>query len=276
MAKHNEKQVEESKPLPVETPAPMDRSADAGLGFENFDPNKDLKIPFLQIIQGLSPELKRDKAQYIKGADQGDIFNSVTRELYKLGEPEGKPIKIIPCGHIRVHNEWVKRSKNGGYVRTYIDGQEPKTREGMDGDKIVKEVVDNPDHVLVETVMHSVLVLDPKGSYPAIIPMSSSNLAPSRDFTSKLYARKETGKDGKKFTPPSFDNLCELSTVTKKFIKGEAFIYKISIVGRSEDEIYSEAKQVHDVSKDRLTLAAPAAAQLGIEDHSTDDEKTPY
>lgn len=255
-----------------ETPALLGNSryADAGSGFENIDPNKDLQMPFLQIIQGLSPELKRENSKYIKGAEQGDIFNSVTRQLYKVGEPDGKPIKIIPCGFIRVYNEWVLRDEGGGFVKSYLEGSQPKTHKGQ-GDLERFNLLDSdPKHNLVETCMHSVLVLDDEGlSYPAILSMSASLLGVSRSWISKMYARKVCDASGKKFTPPSYDNLCALSTVPKKFLKGEAYIFRVDITGSVDDAVYSEAKDLNQTSKDRLALMAP---QAPVEEDSSSNQ----
>ncbi len=59
--------------------------ADAGVGLENIT-TEDMQIPFIRIIQALSPQLQKDDPLYIKGAEQGDIFNTVTQEMYKADE----------------------------------------------------------------------------------------------------------------------------------------------------------------------------------------------
>ena len=46
--------------------------ADSGFGFEEVT-SSDLQIPFLRIIQALSPQLKKSDAAFIEGAGQGDI-----------------------------------------------------------------------------------------------------------------------------------------------------------------------------------------------------------
>ena len=50
-------------------------------GSEDVTAN-DVIIPRLDIIQGLSPQKDKTHAKYIKGAEEGVIFNSVTGELY--------------------------------------------------------------------------------------------------------------------------------------------------------------------------------------------------
>ena len=43
---------------------------DAGFGFEEVT-SSDLQIPFLRIIQALSPQLKKSDAAFIEGAGAG-------------------------------------------------------------------------------------------------------------------------------------------------------------------------------------------------------------
>ena len=49
----------------------------AGAGLQNIGADQ-MQIPFIRILQALSPQLNKDKPEYIKGASQGDIFNTVT------------------------------------------------------------------------------------------------------------------------------------------------------------------------------------------------------
>ena len=57
-----------------------------------FD-SSEMQIPFIRVLQALSPQLNKKKAEYIEGASQGDMFNTVTNEHWS-GE-EG--ITVIPC-----------------------------------------------------------------------------------------------------------------------------------------------------------------------------------
>ena len=52
--------------------------SDIGSGFEEVT-SSDIQIPFLRIIQALSPQLKKSDAGFIQGASSGDIFNNTIR-----------------------------------------------------------------------------------------------------------------------------------------------------------------------------------------------------
>ena len=72
MSKKNEVAVKEEN-LPVAFASDM--MADAGMGFENVSAN-DVAIPYLKILQALSPELRG--ATKVAGAEEGLIINTVT------------------------------------------------------------------------------------------------------------------------------------------------------------------------------------------------------
>ena len=52
----------------------------AGEGID-YDTN-ELQIPFIRAIQALSPQIKKNDPQFIEGASQGDLFNTVTGEFW--------------------------------------------------------------------------------------------------------------------------------------------------------------------------------------------------
>lgn len=58
-------------------------------GFDQMD-RSDVILPRLAICQSLSPQLKASKPEFIKGLADGDLFNSVSEEIY------GGEIHLIP------------------------------------------------------------------------------------------------------------------------------------------------------------------------------------
>ena len=99
--------------LPSELTAMFE--ADAGMGMENVG-SEDVKIPFLRILQDLSPQVKEGKGEYIQGAKPGMIINSVSKKLY-----DGrKGINVLRCYYKREFVEWQDRGKgDSAPVATY-------------------------------------------------------------------------------------------------------------------------------------------------------------
>ena len=86
--------------------------ADSGVGLSNVTA-EDMQIPFLRILQALSPQLIKSNSDYIKGAEQGDIFNTVTHQVWKADEG----ITVVPCYFEQKLLEFVPRSQGGGFVQ---------------------------------------------------------------------------------------------------------------------------------------------------------------
>ena len=64
-------------------------SAGEGVDYDT----SELQIPFVRVIQALSPQIKKNDPQFIEGASQGDLFNTVTGEFWAGDEG----IEVITC-----------------------------------------------------------------------------------------------------------------------------------------------------------------------------------
>lgn len=99
----------ELQTAPAETKAlaAMDYGDNAAKGFDN-QTREDVTVPFLGLLQGLSPQLET-----LEGAKPGLLFNTVTNELYKDG------VVIVPALTQHVFVEWKPRSQGGGFVAVH-------------------------------------------------------------------------------------------------------------------------------------------------------------
>ncbi|QRE00554.1 hypothetical protein [Burkholderia phage BCSR129] len=109
-------------------------------GSENVEAT-DLILPRLGQIQALSPQIKKSDAAYIEGAEQGQLFNNLTNEVY------GETIVFIP---VIYRKEWVifkDRKAGGGFF-----GAHPTEKEALeaiaqlpDADKL--EAIESHNHI---------------------------------------------------------------------------------------------------------------------------------
>ena len=72
----------------------------------------DLQIPFVRVIQALSPQIKKSDPKFIEGAGQGDAFNTVTGQ-YWSGE-DG--LTVVPCWQETKYLEFIPLDQGGGFV----------------------------------------------------------------------------------------------------------------------------------------------------------------
>ena len=119
MAKNKEVAVQEEAQLPAELANEM--ALDAGAGQEDITAD-DVSIPFLRILQQMSPQCIRTKGEYIEGAQAGQMFNTGTGQLWDEGDG---PI-IVPCAYNFKYILWADRSSKTaeGIQDTFVRGQD--------------------------------------------------------------------------------------------------------------------------------------------------------
>ncbi len=98
-------------------------TADTMEGFEDID-SSTMAIPFLVILQKGSPQLNKEKSQYIKDAEVGEWFNTVTKETY------GQVIRIISLKFEHMYIEWLP--ERGGFVSYHTPENAARLADTMD------------------------------------------------------------------------------------------------------------------------------------------------
>lgn len=150
----------------------------AGRGSENVEMG-DVVIPRIELVQVLSPCLKKDKAEYIEGAKVGDLYNSVTREVY------GDRVPVIPVFFKKQYLCWKDRKKGGGFGGAYDSVQEAHTR-------IAQEPTEEQKlWEATETAQQLVLVVKADGdTEEAIISMARTKMKVSKNWNSLIRLNK--------------------------------------------------------------------------------------
>jgi hypothetical protein len=199
---------------------------DAGAGFEEAS-STSYAIPFLQILQSGSPQCKKSDGAYIKGAEEGMFYNTVTQELYE-GE---KGVEVIPCHFSQRMVEWKPRESGGGFVGEHQVGESPSTIKDDKG----RDILPN-GNTLVDTRNHYVLIKTTDGSLtPAIIAMTSTQLKKSRQWMSKMQGIKIKDATGAFVTAPMMSRSYKLTTSAESNDKGSWFGFRIELNGLVED-----------------------------------------
>lgn len=142
-----------------------------GTGLEKAA-KEDFSLPFLRLLQSLSPQLSRSEASYVAQARAGDFLNSVTNDLFTSEDG----VRVVHCFFTKVYIEWRKRINGGGFVAQYNS----KTDAVEQAD---------PDNDIVDTCNHYVLVEGKDGTWsPALISLKATASKMSRDWNTKLQA----------------------------------------------------------------------------------------
>lgn len=243
---------------------------EAGAGFENAD-IQSYAIPFLLILQSGSPQCKKSDGAYIKGAEEGMFFNTVTQELFP-GDPG---VLLVPCYYRRTFIKWAPRDKGGGFMGEFLPS-----------DPIVQTVQQTdkgsflPDgNLLSDTRVHYCMMIpvDEKGIIlpnddpkPVVISMASTQVKKSRGWMSKMDGIKFRDAQQRSYTPPMYSHIYRASTVPEKNDQGTWFGWKLQLEARIEDaRLFANCKEFKKrVSAGELKEAPPAQNSSGPEEVS--------
>ena len=203
--------------------------------------SEEMQIPFVRLLQPMSPQLNKKKPEFIAGAEQGDAFNTVTGQFW----PGEEGIKVIPCYQNTEYLEFVPRDLGGGYKGTVPLGDPLINQTKREGSK---EILPNGNE-LVKSDQHYCLVLDDGGSYqPAIIDMKSASLKVSRQWKSKISMQKvQHPKTGQVVKPAVFATIWRLRSVEETNDQGSWNNWATDHVSLVEDrDLLMAAKQFRD------------------------------
>ena len=166
----------------------------AGMNREDMTSADDYAMPFLSLLQSASPQCKKSDARYIKGAEEGVFFNTVTNELY------GEEVTIVPVAYRSAWVEWVLREDGGGYKGEFPPGKQPPI---VARDEKNRDLLEN-GHELKDTRYWYVLIVTEEGFEPAVMGLTRTQLKPSKRLANMTAEDKwpDNVKRGK--APPFF------------------------------------------------------------------------
>ena len=233
---------------------------DSGKGLGKLT-QEDLALPFLKILGQLSPEVNKRDGKYVKGAEPGMIFNSVTGELCD----GAKGIQVVPCHYKLEYIEWRDRGEGSGApVAIHSSSSDIMTKTTRDAS--FKDRLPNGNYI-ERTASHFVIV---NGQTPstALIAMKSTQLKISRKWNSMMAGIRLKGKNGL-FTPASFSHIYQLKTIQQSNDKGTWFGWEVSKIGPVQDTtLYQQAKTfAENVSKGDVKVKHGDTAQKQTKTH---------
>jgi hypothetical protein len=236
----------------------IDFSSHAGVGFENVNA-QEMAIPFLKIASSQTPEVKKSNAKFVEGLEQGDIFNSVTKDFYKS-------ILVVPCAFRVRCVEWSPLGEGtGAPVKIYKPEDCPPLTRGADGeDHYMINGAVSPTYI-VRTAEYFVLRLNDDGSYERCqIIMQKTQYKKSRYWNTMMSNQKFQNANGSLVTLPVFANVYKMEGVQEANKKNDWWGWKITLDKsvndlKSPTQIVEEAKHFHELVSSGSVDPAPEA-----------------
>lgn len=220
----------------VATAETFDMGSYAGAGTESQDA-KDIAIPFLKVLQPLSPELDEADGKFIADAKQGQLLNSVTGQLY-----DGKTgLLFVPCYYERKQLRWGARGAGGGGFKgemTEVEVAQAREKnelvnfEGRDYFVTSDGKIDpKKNDRLSDSRLHYGLILKEDGSLPSqvLLSLTSTQIKKSKLFNALMRERTLELPGGKLAIAPTFGYSYRLTTVKESNDQGHWYGLAIAL-----------------------------------------------
>lgn len=211
------------------------QGASSSRGSENVGAD-DLTIPRLELVQSLSPCRKKSDPLYIEGADEGMLYNSLTRELY------GESVLVLPVFYRKDYIVWKNREAGGGFRGAY-----PSQQAAL---QAMAEFPDRDACQIQITAQHFCLLLKANGETEDIVlPLSRSKLKMSRKWNSLI---RIAGGD-------SFSRVYKISSIFEKNAAGQEYCnLAVAVMGYPEEAAYRRAESLY-----KSVVSGEATADMG-------------
>lgn len=260
--------------------------ADFGAGFEGADADA-YAIPFIVVLQKMSPMVDEDDPKHVPGAKAGMLYNTVTGELY-----DGKKgVQIIPCAFKRTFILWGGRESDdkgfkGEFTKEHVDAEVAAGRAvEINGKVFVPDengkVHEKKSPYYADTRNHFVILLNEEtGEFgSAMLSLTSSMIKPSRMLMTALQQKKVQTPQGLK-TPPTFMNIVRMGTASQSKDGNTWSVLKFELEGLVQDKgLYEVAKAFHNdvvggnVNIDRSKQEEASGAAGPVNETPTDAEE---
>lgn len=194
-------------------------------GAENVG-SEDVIIPRIELVQALSPARKKNDPAYIEGADEGMLFNNVTRDLY------GPEVVVVPVFYAKQYLVWKDRKQGGG-----TNGFRGAFNSKAEAENAIASLGEDGLEV-VDTAQHFVLVHHNGKWSEAVLSMAKSKMKVSKRWNSLM---RLTDTD-------SFSRAYKLSAVVETNARNEQYYnYNITTMGFVSKDVYEAGEKLYEV-----------------------------
>jgi hypothetical protein len=248
--------------------AVYDFGDDVGAGTENMRLEEQL-VPFLSILQGLSPQLNRAKPEYLDEARMGNILNTATGALYDGAEG----VEAMPVWRDYQFTEWLPRDDvvlpDGKVIRGGGgDGQGFRGIHAPDSPEVRKAVAEavkkygpgarfrsipffnmdkEEDTILIEQfnlgVMYGGPALDESTVRRAMLAFTSTKISVYKQWlaaaTDIKYPNPRAAEPNQPrvISPPLWAHRWRLTTVPQSNRKGDFFNWRLSLAEKGAPQL---------------------------------------
>lgn len=228
-----------------------DYGQQSNLGFDVMTA-ADVSVPFITMLQALSPEVGQDPNERIKGATVGMLMNTVTNQLW----PGDTGFVFVPCERVRSFVEWVPRVQGGGLVGMHSPESDVITKAKLKTGGSNVGLKSEKGNDLVETFYVYGLVLEDENAtapqFFACIAFKSTMIKAYRDTMFALQSVKG-------LKAPLFAHRLRVTTFADKNAKGAFSNLRLRPIAWKEGQVTDQdilASLIPPTDGGRLLLEA--------------------
>ena len=148
-------------------------------GYEDMT-NETMAIPWLKIIQKQTPELDKNKPEYIKGTEEGDMVNNLTKTNY------GSLCQVVLLNFTRMYTEW--KPDRGDFVTNHT----VEHAEEIAASKVFGNWKTEDGNDLQECYMYLVLIVGHEDEGAMAFGMTSSKIKEAMKLNSVSKLKRYT------------------------------------------------------------------------------------
>ena len=221
-------------------------------GFEDIN-GSTMSIPFIRVLQKLSPQLNKNKPEFIGEAAEGDVFNTTTKEVY------GPNLAVVVLKFEHVFIEW--KPNRGGFVSYHT----PENAERLAVDKTFGKWKTKDGNDLVENYVYLLLIEGHESEGPVVLSLSSSMIKLAREWNRLMTTH--IMDDGSRARP--YYLVWKLTTKYNENDKGTWYSFDVAFSRYIDERVYAITKQ------ERVALPSRKVDYAALED-KTNIESTEY
>jgi len=222
-------------------------------GSENIQ-NTDIKPPALRLAQAMSPEVKRAEPSYIQGLREGDLFNSITGQVY--GDA---PVNFLIINYLGHRNVEFDPNDRNVVLEADIPDNDPRcsfTTTVVDG----KPVKSKPRATQFKDFL---ILLLPEGADPQLMTLTLKSTQ-LKKATRLLTVLKLSKLD-------TFAHLIKGTPTPERKGNNSWYGWRFDVVGYPTEQQYFAAEAFYQQMQGK-TIAVETEAEPGAANIPEDDD----
>lgn len=232
---------------------------------------EDIAIPRLTLLQSNSKPCKKSEAEYIKGAEEGDLFNTLTKEVFS-GE-DG--VLFVPVKRRVVYIHWTDVDAGGGMIENF--GEDPaKFMAVTPNEKGKRRTSETTEIVKTHEIFGYVYNQETKEYQQVIMGLAGTQEKKMKRLNALIRSltSKKTGK-----ILPEYAGLYRITTTPEKNDTNSWYTFEFAAAGFSlalpevGALIYNQAKEFADsIKKGEVTVKYDddVPADAGVDEETED------